>query len=80
MVITKKFDPEGKGYDYETARKRGMKPDSTGHWSSLDGRTGKVLKGRKHKTFHLTEEEEKERGNKIVKGPEGRYYSVKDAK
>jgi hypothetical protein len=33
------FDPEGKSYDYSTARKAGMGPDGTGenagHWGSV---------------------------------------------
>lgn len=34
-----KFDPEGKDYDYDTAKKYGMGPDGTGrnkgHWGSV---------------------------------------------
>jgi hypothetical protein len=52
------FDPEGKGYDYETAKKDhyfnifrdapgGAKP----HGVSRDRKTGMLLKGRKHDTF-----------------------------
>ena len=70
----KKFDPEGSGYDYETAESHGMKPDKTGHWSSREPKTGRLLKGRKHKTWHLTEKGEKEAGYKIYKKG-GFYYS-----
>jgi hypothetical protein len=55
------FKPEGTGYDYGTAQSSGGKPDETGHWGSLDPRTGMVLKGRKHPTWNLMEEEEKVR-------------------
>ena len=74
--IKKKFDPEGSDYDYETARASGGKPDpKTGHWGSLDPKTGMVLKGREHKTWDLMAEEERRRGNIIIK-KNGRYYSV----
>lgn len=69
------FDPEGDGYDMDTALKAGMKPDDTGHWSSREPESGLILKGRKHKTFHLTIEGEQKAGYKIVKGEDGRYYS-----
>lgn len=63
----KKFDPEGSDYDYETAKKSGIKPDKTGHWPSRDAKSGILLKGRKHKTWHLTEKGEKAAGYKIIK-------------
>jgi hypothetical protein len=46
------------------------------HGSSLDPRTGMVLKGRKHPTWDLMEQEEERLGSKIIKGPNGRYYAV----
>ena len=72
------FDPEGIGYDEDTAVASGGGPDERGHWGSLDPRTGMVLKGKQHKTWDLMESEEYTRGNKIVKKEDGRYYSVKD--
>jgi len=69
------FDPEGKGYDYVTAKARNMKPDKRGHYYSLDAQTGMVLKGRGHHTWDLMIAEENRLGNKIVKR-NGRYYSV----
>jgi len=69
------FDPEGSGYDYETAKSFGGRPGKKGHWGSLDPRTGMVLKGRKHKTWDLMEIEEERRGNRVIKR-NGRYYSV----
>lgn len=69
------FDPEGDGYDKDTAISAGLKPDSTGHWPSRNPKTGQILKGRKHKTFHLTEEGEKAAGYEISKGDDGKYYS-----
>lgn len=71
------FDPEGSGYDTATAKAHGMKADKTGHWGSRSPKTGQILKGRKHKTYHLTEKGEKEAGYKIYKGKDSRYYSKK---
>jgi hypothetical protein len=73
--VKKKFDPEGSDYDYETAKKHGIKPDKTGHWQSRVPQTGQILKGRRHKTYHLTVAGEKEAGHEITKGKDGRYYS-----
>ena len=77
-VDSTKFDPEGEGYDYPTAKASGGKPDSIGHWGSLDPRTGMVLKGRGHSTWDLTVKKETELGNKIIKKADGRYYSIPD--
>lgn len=71
------FDPEGSGYDYETAIKHGLKADETGHWPSRVPETGQLLKGRKHSTWHKTEKGEREAGYKIYKHENGRYYSNK---
>jgi len=76
MGILQQFDPESSGYDYATARESGGKPDETGHWGSLDPRTGMVLKGRGHETWDKMEQEETVLGNEIV-NREGRYYSQK---
>ena len=70
------FDPEGTGYDSDTAREAGLEPDETGHWGSLDPRTGMLLKGMKHKTIQKTIDVERKLGNKIVKRGK-RYYSTK---
>ena len=70
-----KFDPEGSGYDYKTAKKGGYKPDASGHWASRDIKTGQILKGRKHPTYHKTVEGEKKAGYIIFKGKGGRYFS-----
>ena len=71
------FDPEGGGYDYETAKLHGIKPDADGHWQSRSPVTGQMLKGRKHKTWHLSEEGEANAGYTIYKDPEsGRYFST----
>ena len=72
-----KFDPEGEGYDIDTAVAAGMKPDKTGHWQSRNPSTGQILKGRKHTTFNLTEEGEAKAGYEIYKGDDGKYYSRK---
>jgi len=73
-MADKKFDPEGTGYDYETAKKRGIKPDETGHWPSRDPKTGVLLKGRGHKTWHKTVTGEEKAGYEIYKRGD-RYYS-----
>lgn len=78
--LLRKFDPEGKDYDYDSARKAKMKPDKTGHWSSREAKSGLILKGRGHKTWNLTVEGEKKAGYVIYKGKDGRYYSRKKVK
>lgn len=73
-----RFDPEGIGYDYATAAKYGMNRDISGHMGSLAplGETkGLVLKGRKHPTWDLMVDVERQRGYRVVK-VDGRYYSV----
>jgi hypothetical protein len=69
------FDPEGDGYDYATAEASGLGPDETGHWPSRDPQSGKILKGKGHETFSLTEQGELEAGHEITKGEDGAYYS-----
>lgn len=71
----KKFDPEGSGFDYDTAIKSGAKPDKSGHWPSRAPNSGQLLKGHKHKTWHKTVEGEKKAGYVIYKGKNGKYYS-----
>ena len=69
------FDPEGSGYDYDTAIQEGLSADETGHWPSRAPSSGALLKGRKHKTWGLLEEGEREAGYEISQGENGRYYS-----
>lgn len=76
----KKFDPEGTGYDYDSAKKAGLKADKTGHWPSRNPKTGQILKGQKHPTYHKTTAGEKKAGYKIRKDPDGKYYSSKAKK
>ena len=52
MPRKKKFDPEGKGYDMESALFYGLRPDSTGHWPSRVPETGLILSGTLGKCFH----------------------------
>lgn len=47
------------------------------HGASRDPRTGRILKGRKSETYHLTEAREKEMGGIIYRGKDGYYYSQK---
>jgi len=68
------FDPEGEGYDYETAGRYGIRPDDKGHWPSREPETGLLLKGKKHPTFEKTIKAEQKLGYKIYK-KDGRYYS-----
>jgi len=70
-----KFNPEGGGYDMESALAAGLKPDESGHWSSRNPKTGLLLKGKGHSTWDKTLKGEKEVGYVITKGKDGRYYS-----
>ena len=72
------FDPEGSGYDYKTAEKAGLTPDSTGHWPSRDPKSGQMLKGKKHPTYSKTVEGESKMGYEIKRSVlTGKYYSNK---
>jgi len=75
--ISSSFNPEGSGYDYETAKKSGMKRDKRGHMGSRDPKTGKLLKGRKHKTWDKLEKGEKKAGYRVFKKGK-RYYSEQE--
>lgn len=77
------FDPEGEGYDYKTAKKRGLEPksvddDDKPHWPSRDPETGVLLKGKKHKTFDKGVEEDAKLGYKLRKRDDGRYVTEKE--
>ena len=50
--MAKKFDPLGKGYDEKRAKELRFKRDKDGHMGSRDPKTGRILKGQKHPTFH----------------------------
>jgi hypothetical protein len=75
MSPRKKFDPEGSEYDYDFAERYGITPDDTGHWPSRESETGRLLKGRNHPTWNMTEKGEEEMGYEIYKGKDGYYYS-----
>ena len=47
------FKPKGAGYDYEAARKAGMKRDKSGHMPSRSP-SGQILEGMYHPTFYKT--------------------------
>ena len=79
-IPQRQFDPEGDKYDYEGARAAGIEPDETGHWSSRDPKTGLILKGRKHKSYHKTVAGEEKAGYEIYKDKDRRYYSRKRKK
>jgi hypothetical protein len=74
-MAKKPFDPEGSGYDDDFARKAGLKRDATGHMPSRDPKSGRILKGRKHPTFHKTLKGEKDAGFEIFKGKGGFLFS-----
>jgi hypothetical protein len=69
------FDPEGPGYDMETAVAAGLQADATGHWPSREPKSGQILKGQKHPTYALTTEGEAKAGHVVSKGVDGKYYS-----
>jgi len=71
----KRFDPEGSGYDYQTALKHGLKAGKNKHWPSRSPKTGQILKGRAHPTWSKTVSGETRAGYEIYKAPNGRYYS-----
>ena len=70
------FKPMGTGYDYKSARAAGIKPDKSGHWASRNEKTGLLLKGRGHPTWHKTVAGEAKAGYEIYKKGK-RYYSKK---
>ena len=77
-VVDVPFDPEGSGYDYQEAKRHGIKPalgpDGKMHWPSR-ARSGQLLKGRRHKTWDLLEAGEEKAGYEIYKGKDGKYFS-----
>lgn len=74
---SKRFDPEGRGYDYETAIAAGMARPEGEHWQSRVAETGLQLKGRRHPTFARAVERDEKMGYKFRRGKDGRYYSYK---
>jgi len=52
--MASKFDPEGIGYDLETAVEAGLRPDATGKWPGVHPETGQILKGKQHPTYQET--------------------------
>ena len=74
------FDPEGSGYDMNSAIRAGMKRDKTGHMGSRNPQTGQILKGKNHPTFNKTAEGERQAGYEMYKGDDGKYYSRKAIK
>ena len=74
------FKPKGAGYDYEAARKAGMKRDKkTGRMDSRSP-SGQILKGMYHPTFYKTIIGEKKAGYEMYKGDDGKFYSRKAIK
>lgn len=76
--ITQRFDPEGEGYDDQSAQEAELQPDETMHMPSRvpnGPKEGLLLKGRGHKTWPLTVKGEEGAGYEIFKSSDGRYYS-----
>lgn len=71
------FDPEGNGFDFDTARAVGLQPDENGNWPGRDPRTGLLFQGRKSAAWDQTLSEEAAEGYEVKKGTDGRYYSIK---
>ena len=82
------FDPNGAGYDYDSARRAGMGPSGANkHWGTVREAAPEevtrgvpqgshlMLKGRQHPTWNEGMEGELARGSEI-KNIFGRYWSV----
>jgi len=69
-----KFDPEGAGYDHETAKEFGLVPDALGNMPAVFFETGMILYGKLNHRFKRIVALEEYKGNKIVKKKK-RYYS-----
>lgn len=87
-VKKRKFDPEGSGFDLDTAREFGMERNLKGHFGSVVPTTLEeqqkhdlpkdsflVLKGASHPTFDKAVQAEKARGFIVVKRG-NRYFSI----
>jgi len=83
-----RFDPEGGGYDWETAKQvqavdPSFGPDETGHWPSRVPKipgvpldlVGLELKGRSHPTFQQATIANEQLGYNVRRAGDGRYYS-----
>ena len=64
------------GYDYKTANKYGIKPDSSNHMPSVAD-NGKILKAKSHPSIKKTIKTERVLGNKIFKVDGVRYTAPK---
>lgn len=64
------------GYDYNTANKFGIKPDSSNHMPSVAD-NGKILKAKSHPTIKKTIKTEKALGNKMFSVNKVRYTAPK---
>lgn len=83
------FDPQGTGFDYDTAIDAGMAPGPDNHWGSrvelsnaiaqtlgLPQGSGIMLKGATHPTWGKALAGEEAAGFNVIQGTDGRYYSV----
>ena len=77
------FDPEGKGYDYKTAKSGGLGPDGTGenkgHWGSVTmaSEADKKKFGLPDESYILLKGKSHETWEKAVKGEQDRGFEIK---
>tara|TARA_R110002051_G_scaffold63360_1_gene115448 strand:- start:479 stop:799 length:321 start_codon:yes stop_codon:yes gene_type:complete len=78
-----KFDPESKGYDYETPKRFGMGPDGTGenvgHWGSVAPASPKDREkfGLPDESYMILKGRAHKTFHKAVKGEKDRVFEVK---
>ena len=72
-----KFSTTSDKYDYGTAKQLNYKKGEDGHMPTRDFKTGKILKGTKHKTFSKAINQDFRMGYKLMKSG-NRYYTEKN--
>lgn len=63
-------------YDYFNAHPSNAPTKEGEHWTSRNPKTGQLLKREDHPTFDLMIEKEKQAGYKIIRGYNGKLYSI----
>jgi len=72
-----KFSATSDKYDYGTAKQLNYKKGEDGHMPTRDYKTGKILKGTKHKTFSKAINQDFKMGYQLMKAG-NRYYTEKN--